>query len=386
VLLSVVYLNQGLDIVKRITEEEKIIQVEIKIEDIADSIASETFAVEGAVISHFSLNTASSESRVRASLDKIQQYASQGKLLSPSRAEAFERIGGAISEYTATFSAVNQKLQLSRASPNTPTVAFSMENQAVFEQTFERLRKEIQDAANEISALSWQQIEQRRQKIEQYGQESRRKSEQSERNVITAMMLSLFIGGVFVFGLTRRLIRPLQQITYLINHVKAGAPNPSIPLKGKDEIGQLARAITQFMQKFNTYDVLKVQKIREQERLLQTVCNLSGIGLLVLDMDGHLLAYNQLILDLTIGEDNQLFGKDIEKILFDHSFVRTLRDSLKSLAPIDAVDFSLKRKNGAETPVTIHVGFFNAEGSEEPSSAVVIIWGLSSAGATRKGG
>ncbi len=374
VLLSVVYLNQGLDIVKGITQEEQIIQAEMKIQQLADRISIEIFAAQVALISHLSLNTSASEKRVRDSLNKIQQYVSQGKELSPSRAGEFERIQQIVSEYIAIFSAGNQKNQLSKASSNTPAAAFPIEEQAVFERTLEHLGDEIKETADKISDFSRQQIEQHSQKIDQYSQESHRKSEQSRRNVITTMILSLLVGAGFVFGLTQRLIRPLKRITHLINQVKAGDPHLSMPLMGKDEIGQLAHAITQFINAFNTYDTLKTQKIREQGHLLQTVCNLSGVGLLVLDMDGQVLFHNQLIQSLMTEGGNHLFGKDIEKIVFDRALVRVLKEALKNRTPIDAVDFPLKRKDGIDIRVTFNVAFLDAEGT---NSAVVILWGLS---------
>ena len=72
----------------------------------ADKIAIEIFAGQIAVISHFSLNTAASENRVMDSLNKLQQYASQGKSLSQRSAGEFERILQAISETPAAVEVI----------------------------------------------------------------------------------------------------------------------------------------------------------------------------------------------------------------------------------------------------------------------------------------
>jgi PAS domain S-box-containing protein len=365
--------------VKQIAAVEKTLQEEMTAKEIADAILTEMLKVEASIIFHLELKASISQKQVLASLEEILKAVAQGKQLSAEKGvpqgqlslqeaqkiQAFEQIQQAVFEYTETFTALNQQMMSSKG--------LALEEQAAFEKTFDELQVRIQEPAIKISDLSRQKIQTSLRQIEQYSLESRLRRERARRDVILIAMLSFLIGGGLVIALAQRLIRPLRQITKIIRQVEVGDAEVQAPVTEKSEIGQLAQAVNHFLKEFNTYDALKTLRIREQAHLLEMVCHLSGIGLLILDIDGQILFFSERILHLTEREKDQLFGKPIEEVLIDASLVRFLRKALRDRSPVAVTDFSVKRKDGAYIPVEIHVGIFETEAVKGAKSVLVII-------------
>jgi PAS domain-containing protein len=378
VVLAWFYLNQGEQIVERITQAEQLMRQEIRVERLAEKTAIEVLTAETAVLFHLSLKTPESLSRALESLDKIQRYASEGQGLSQCTAPDFEQIQRSLNEYRKTLNALNQKLAFDDSS-----IGVTIEEQVVFEKTLERLRRQMQQTANQIFESSGARIQGHIQQIEQYAQQRHQQGQRFKRNVIATVLISLIIGIGVVRRFTQRLVQPLHRITQLVHQINAGEQGPAgmsaaysatRALAPSDEIGQLAEAIDQFLVKFHTYDRLKTQRIHEQVNVLETVCNLSGIGVLILDLDGQILFFSQRILHLTDSASKVRFGEAIDTVLIDASLAQFLKEVLRTRIPVNVTDFWVERKDGGRIPMEIHIGFLEAEdASRAPTSALVIL-------------
>lgn len=93
---------------------------------------------------------------------------------------------------------------------------------------------------------------------------------------ITATILVFGIGVILAFVLSRHYTNPIKQIVDASMRVAAGDLNQHIPVKSKDEIGQLSES-------FN-FMVDKLRENRELEERLREAEHLSGLGQLSRDM------------------------------------------------------------------------------------------------------
>ncbi|MCR5250609.1 MAG: histidine kinase [Lachnospiraceae bacterium] len=90
-----------------------------------------------------------------------------------------------------------------------------------------------------------------------------------ETFAMVVMFAVFFAGGFVIIGVTRMLIRPLQELAASADEVSGGNLDASLPeSSGNDEIGRLTAAFSKMMVSIREY-IVRQRKSMEKERLMQ---------------------------------------------------------------------------------------------------------------------
>ncbi len=155
------------------------------------------------------------------------------------------------------------------------------------------------------------------------------------------LIATLFFSVVFA----RKVARPVQQITDVLQKALDGDLGQRTELKPGDEIKELGQSLDRLLLQMKTFDQLKVQKITEEKEKLEAVLNLLPEGVIIADSEGKISLINNSCL--------RFFGLSLDRVVE------------KPLSEVAAIDKRLKdlvaetftgRKKVTDREVEISVG------------------------------
>ena len=106
--------------------------------------------------------------------------------------------------------------------------------------------------------------------------------------ILGAILTSVLLAGVASFLLTRRVTRPLSETRDAAIRVASGDYAAAVPVKSRDELGELARAFNYMAEEIEHY----VGEIQEQKSRLEAVLEASPEALITTDPEGRLTMAN----------------------------------------------------------------------------------------------
>jgi signal transduction histidine kinase len=107
--------------------------------------------------------------------------------------------------------------------------------------------------------------------------------------VWTAAGLAAMLALILAFVLARRITQPLQELTAGAEEIAAGAVGHRLAVRGKNEVGQLARAFN-YMSQCLADQFAQLEDDRQQ---LRAVLSSMVEGVVALDMDQRVLFANE---------------------------------------------------------------------------------------------
>ena len=146
------------------------------------------------------------------------------------------------------------------------------------------------------------------------------------RYLIWASLGALFLSVAFSFLLMRRILHPLTQMTEITSKIASGDYSASVPVKSRDEVGQLALAFNHMAESLQKIDQLrKTMMIDVAHELRTPLTNIKG--------------YLEALTDGVISPSEEIF-----ELLQDETLrlVQLVEDILR-LAKADAAKASLRR-------------------------------------------
>ncbi len=106
--------------------------------------------------------------------------------------------------------------------------------------------------------------------------------------ILGAILTSVLLAGAASFLLTRRVTRPLSETRDAAIRVAAGDYAAAVPVKSRDELGELARAFNYMAEEIEHY----VGEIQEQKSRLEAVLEASPEALITTDAEGRVTMAN----------------------------------------------------------------------------------------------
>jgi signal transduction histidine kinase len=106
--------------------------------------------------------------------------------------------------------------------------------------------------------------------------------------ILGAILTSVLLAGVASFLLTRRVTRPLSETRDAAIRVASGDYAATVPVKSRDELGELARAFNYMAEEIEHY----VGEIQEQKSRLEAVLEASPEALITTDPEGRVTMAN----------------------------------------------------------------------------------------------
>jgi signal transduction histidine kinase len=106
--------------------------------------------------------------------------------------------------------------------------------------------------------------------------------------ILGAILTSVLLAGVASFLLTRQVTRPLSETRDAAIRVASGDYATTVPVKSRDELGELARAFNYMAEEIEHY----VGEIQEQKSRLEAVLDASPEALVTTDPEGRVTMAN----------------------------------------------------------------------------------------------
>lgn len=137
---------------------------------------------------------------------------------------------------------------------------------------------------------------------------------------------TLAAAALFAYIFTRRVVRPLKEMTFFARQIARGQFEPRIKVAARGEIGQLAIAFNNMAGRLEQ----TLTELSEQRTHLQAVVGSMAEGVIVVDANGELVLINpagQQMLGLL---DADVIGRPLKEVLHIGSLITAMEDTLQT--------------------------------------------------------
>lgn len=230
----------------------------------------------------------------------------EGNITIPGEAQILERIEQRYEEYLEAFSELQQE-----SNPTTEDYYDTM--MPIFES--------IRDACIELRLLN-------QETMEAASEEARIISEQAILSMEIAGITAAGVGLAFSLLLTRRIVKPLAEMTRATSKIAYGEYNVALKVKSQDELGILAREINVMSQKLKAFHELNVGKVIDEKQRSEAIVQSIADGIIVVDSELKIIAINPIAADIANVKSLLATGNHFLDVFGD----RTLYEHLKTAA------------------------------------------------------
>jgi two-component system phosphate regulon sensor histidine kinase PhoR len=139
--------------------------------------------------------------------------------------------------------------------------------------------------------------------------------------IVLAILATAALVIVAAVLISRRTTRPLREVTEASQRIASGELDQKIPVRSKDETGQLAQA---FNDMSSNLDGL-VRDISEERTRLQTVLANMADGVIMTDAEGNVVLANQTTERLFNFREKDVLGRPLIEAVHDHEADEVLK-------------------------------------------------------------
>jgi signal transduction histidine kinase len=140
--------------------------------------------------------------------------------------------------------------------------------------------------------------------------------------ILGAILTSVLLAGVASFLLTRRVTRPLSETRDAAIRVASGDYATAVPVKSRDELGEVARAFNYMAEEIEHY----VGEIQEQKSRLEAVLEASPEALVTTDPEGRVTMANPAAARL-LGISGYHRGRTLKELGAPRGVLQCLREA-----------------------------------------------------------
>ena len=182
------------------------------------------------------------------------------------------------------------------------------------------------------------------------------------------LVLLLLLGSLLLAWLVSKAflgVHVLDRLLKVSQYLRFGETNyacPLIPVQGSDEIGEMARAVEQFLK--DRQQLVEAQgALRQSEELLRSMTNAVQSGVLLIDEQDRIQFVNPAAERLFGYEQAEIIGAKLHELLVPEPLRQRAQAGLATYARTGAgpfvehpMEFLARRKDGTEVFVQIAVG------------------------------
>jgi signal transduction histidine kinase len=140
--------------------------------------------------------------------------------------------------------------------------------------------------------------------------------------ILGAILTSVLLAGVASFLLTRRVTRPLSETRDAAIRVASGDYATTVPVKSRDELGEVARAFNYMAEEIEHY----VGEIQEQKGRLEAILEASPEALITTDPEGRVTMANPAAARL-LGIRGSHRGRTLQELGTPRGVLQCLREA-----------------------------------------------------------
>ncbi len=225
----------------------------------------------------------------------------EGNVTIQGEAEIIAGIEAAYQDYLKAFFELQQQ--------NNPTTGDYYETIApIFEQ--------IRDKSDRLRNVNQQAMEEASENAQQV-------SSQAVWSMTIAGATAAGIGLGFSLLLTRRIVRPLTEMTTATEKIARGEYDIALQVKTKDELGILAREITTMSQKLKAFRDLNVGKVIVEKQRSEAIVQSIADGIIVVDSELKIIAINPIAANIAnvksmLATNNHFLDVFSDRTLYQH--------------------------------------------------------------------
>lgn len=145
-------------------------------------------------------------------------------------------------------------------------------------------------------------------------------------NLLVAFGFGLAIALIIGYNTSKRITRPLSQITQMSEEISKGKFDLKLAVEGKDEIAKLAGSINNMSEQLQYYINGLNRRNEEMEAILSSVIN----GIIAIDNHQKILFINKYAKKLLDIEEEDLKGQHIIYVLRNHQINQYLKNSIEN--------------------------------------------------------
>ena len=139
---------------------------------------------------------------------------------------------------------------------------------------------------------------------------------QSVRFIFATFIIALLMGALFIYNVVQFQIEPLRNLIFVASAISAGELEKQFDVHGKDEVGQLARALQIMVSKLKS----AISIAASERSTLQGVFEGVVDGLVLVDTNGRVQLVNLAAFTMFGIEDTNIDGKFVSEIGFPQEF------------------------------------------------------------------
>ena len=187
-----------------------------------------------------------------------------------------------------------------------------------------------EDYYKQIAPL-FEQIRDRSLKLRSINQETMEAASDNAQQVSNQAVWSMAVAGATAAGiglgfsllLTRRIVRPLSEMTVATEKIASGEYDIALQVKSKDELGILARQITTMSQKLKAFRDLNVGKVIVEKQRSEAIVQSIADGIIVVDSELKIIALNPIAASIAnvksmLATNNHFLDVFDNRILYRH--------------------------------------------------------------------
>ncbi len=178
--------------------------------------------------------------------------------------------------------------------------------------------------------------------------------------LMVAVVLSVWI--IFHYFLGRHVVGRLRQVSSYLRGVETADEQMMVPVRGRDEIGSMARAVEQFLEDRRQLAATK-RSLQESEEMLRGITDAVQSGVVLID-DQYCIRYVNPAVEVIFGYGRvELIGTELKTIVSLEDF---FQEEVEEPVPFTAMDENsslskprellAKHKKGVEIDVLVQVG------------------------------
>ena len=159
--------------------------------------------------------------------------------------------------------------------------------------------------------------------MEAASENARQISQQAIWSMAIAGGTAAVVGLGFSLLLTRRIVRPLTEMTTATEKIAKGEYDIALQVKSKDELGILAREITTMSQKLKAFRDLNVGKVIVEKQRSDAIVQSIADGIIVVDSELRIIAINPIAASIAnvksmLATNNHFLDVFSDRVLYQH--------------------------------------------------------------------
>ncbi|WP_051689590.1 ATP-binding protein [Pelobacter seleniigenes] len=228
----------------------------------------------------------------------------------------------------------------------------------VMQSQLHRLHEQLQEQAVNMVGAAHHLSVRFAASFDQTVEELNAASKKEQRVILALLIGSLLLAWLvarFFFG--HHVVRRLLQISHYLRSGKSEGLSPQIPVRGNDEIGEMARVVEQFLENRSQLASTK-DSLRQSEEVLRTLIDSAPIAIVGLDLEGKVeVVWSRGAEQMFGWRAEEVMGKILPTVA-EHNLAefRGLHEQVCSGVVQDGIEVQRQRRDGSRIDYSIYGG------------------------------